>query len=73
MRKETLFSPVSGIVSQILMPSGSIVKVDELILNIEVMKLFYEVTNELNGKLELLVHEGEFVQEGQELGTVIEV
>lgn len=72
MRKETLLSPLSGIIYQIYATSGSLVSENELILQIECMKLFYDVTAGLNGRLDLKVQSGEFVQEGQEIGTIIE-
>jgi biotin carboxyl carrier protein len=72
MRKETLLAPVSGIVSQILTHSGSKVAEGQEILNLEVMKLFYSVSAGLSGKINLMVSEGEFIQEGQELGTILE-
>ena len=72
MRKETLYSPVSGIISQILTHSGSKVYEGQEIINIEVMKLFYCVTSGLSGTLSLNISEGEFCQEGQELGYILE-
>lgn len=71
MKKETLISPVSGIVAQILAPSGSIVKENELILQIEVMKMYIDCTAGLNGKIELIINLGEFVTESSELGYII--
>lgn len=72
MKIETLQAPVSGIVSFIVKPSGSKVHIGELILNIEIMKLFYSVTAGLSGNLQLTIQEGEFVQESQGLGTITE-
>ena len=72
MRKETLIAPVSGIVSQINVHSGSKVVEGQEILSLELMKLFYGVTAGLSGKLNLIVSEGEFVAEGQELGIIYE-
>ena len=72
MLKETLFAPCSGIISQIYTPSGSLVKVGDEILSIEVMKLFMPVTASLGGKINLIIAQGEFVQENQELGEILE-
>lgn len=72
MRKETLLAPMSGIIYKVYVPSGSNVNIDEKILDIECMKLFHGVTAGLDGKITLIVKDGEFVQESQELGTIIE-
>lgn len=72
MRKEVLQAPVSGIISQINVPSNSFVNEDELILSLEVMKLFYNISAGISGTLNLTVHTGEFVQESQILGEIIE-
>jgi biotin carboxyl carrier protein len=73
MKRETLLSPLSGIINEIFIPTGSIVQVDQEILNIESMKLLYPVTSGLNGLLELIIAPGQFVQESQELGFITEV
>ncbi len=73
MRKETLLAPVSGIVAQIVASNGSLVKENELILQIEVCKMYIDCTAGLDGKLELIINLGEFVTESQELGTITEV
>lgn len=72
MRREVLESPLSGIISQIDKSSGSFVKVDELILSIECMKLLHPVTAGLSGKLNLSIQIGQFVQESEILGEIIE-
>lgn len=72
MRKETLFAPMSGIIYKIYTPTGAHVNIDEKILDIECMKLFHGVTAGLNGKINLTVKDGEFVQEEQELGFILE-
>lgn len=72
MRKETLLAPMSGIIYKVYVPSGSNVKVDEKILDIECMKLFHGVTAGLDGNLTLNVKDGEFVQEGEALGVILE-
>jgi biotin carboxyl carrier protein len=72
MLKETLYAPCSGLISQIYTPSGSLVNEGDEILSIEVMKLFMPVVSSLNGKIKLIVSEGEFVQENQELGEILE-
>lgn len=72
MRREILLSPISGVVSQILTHSGSKVSEGQEILSLEVMKLYYSVTSGLNGKINLIVTDGEFVQEGQEIGSIVE-
>ena len=69
--KETILAPISGIINQIVSPTGSKVYINELILRIEIMKLFYDVSSSLNGTINLFVSEGEFVQEGQSLGEII--
>ena len=73
MRKEILQAPVAGIVNKLYVSSGSLVELDFLILDIEVMKLMYSVTSGISGKINLIVSQGEFVQEGQELGDITEV
>jgi len=73
MKRELLLSPISGIIAQIYAKSGDLVRENELILQIEVMKLFYDITAGISGKINLSVHEGNFVQESQELGTITEV
>ena len=72
MLKETLISPVSGIVAKLYAKNDDLVSENELILQIEVMKLFYDVTAGISGKINLTVTEGQFVQESEELGTIIE-
>jgi biotin carboxyl carrier protein len=72
MRKEILLAPCSGIVSQILTHSGSKVAEGQELINLEVMKLFYSVTALLSGSLTLIITEGQFVAEGEELGFILE-
>lgn len=71
MLKESLFSPVSGIIAQIVRHSGDAVKLNDVICNVEVMKLFYNVTAGIDGMVHLVINEGQFVQEGQELGYIL--
>jgi biotin carboxyl carrier protein len=71
MKRETLLSPLSGIINQIYAQTGSLVQAGEEILSIESMKLMYPVTSGIQGKINLTVSVGEFVQELQELGTII--
>lgn len=73
MRKEILQAPVSGIVNQLYAASGDLVELDSVILSLELMKLLYNVTAGISGKINLIVSEGEFVQEGQELGEILEI
>lgn len=72
MLKETLISPYSGIVAQVFAHSDDKVTEGQEILSIEIMKLLYFITAGLTGKLIINVVVGEFVQEGQELGTILE-
>ena len=64
---------MSGIVAQIYTPTGSIVQVNDELLSMECMKLFYPVSAGLSGQINLIINVGEFVEEGQELGTILEV
>ena len=72
MRKETLLSPISGLVAIIHCPTDTQVTANELILQIECMKMYFDITAGLDGKVNLMVKQGEFVQENQELGEIIE-
>jgi biotin carboxyl carrier protein len=72
MRKETLLAPLTGIVAQIYTPNGASVQVNDEILSIECMKLYYPVISSLVGRLNLIINIGEYVQEGQELGSILE-
>jgi biotin carboxyl carrier protein len=71
MKQETLLSPISGIVAQIYAKNNDLVSENQLILQIEAMKLFYDVTCGINGRINLIIDEGAFIQEGQELATII--
>jgi biotin carboxyl carrier protein len=71
MRKETLLSPLTGIIAQVYTPTGTIVQVNDEILSVECMKLFYPVSASINGKLELKVNVGEYVEESQEIGFIL--
>lgn len=73
MLKETLTANVSGIVAQVYAPTGTLVKENELILQIECMKCYFDIVAGINGKLELIIKPGEYVQELQELGYITEV
>jgi len=71
MQKETLLSPMSGLICNIKYPTGSLVCANELIFQIECMKLYYDITAGIDGKINLIVKDGEFVQEGQPLGEIL--
>jgi len=71
MRKETLLASTSGIVAQVYAPTGALVKENELILQIECMKCYFDHVAGISGELLLTVNVGSFVQESEELGTII--
>lgn len=59
--------------AQIYTKNGDLVRENQLILQLEVMKLFYDISAGIDGRINLLVSTGEFVAEGHELGTITEV
>jgi biotin carboxyl carrier protein len=72
MRKETLLAPLSGIVHEIMKYPDNKINENDTVLTIECMKLIYPLEAGLSGKLSLNISIGEFVAEGQELGTIYE-
>lgn len=63
-------SVVEATVGTLLKPNGSIVKVDEEILELETDKLNQVVYATAAGKLEITVKTGDVVKVGQVIGTI---
>lgn len=59
-----------GGVSTIFCESGSIVEEDEVILDIEMMKMFNQVASPIRGKVSIFVAPGSQVGQGQLIAIV---
>lgn len=71
MFQNTLFAEVGGTVAKIIAPAGSHVNAFDDILVLESMKMEFSVTAPSNGTvMEILVSEGDVVEEGQALAVM---
>lgn len=71
MFQNTLFADVGGTVAKIVAPAGSHVSAFDDILVLESMKMEVSVSAPSHGTvLELLVNEGDVVEEGQALAVM---
>lgn len=67
-KTKTLVSPLYGTVSSILVTEGQEVSLDEVLLSVEAMKIFYDVRSPANGVVsKILAGLGSVTMEGSPL------
>lgn len=72
MKTLPLTAEVSGTVCKLVVAAGQVVSADDVVLIIESMKMEIEVVAPENGTVvELLVVEGDAVEEGQTVGSLL--
>jgi biotin carboxyl carrier protein len=70
--KKELTSPIAGVVTEIRISAGTVVKENDLLVIIEAMKMNTNIASPVNGKVkEIKVKAGEAVQQGQVLITFV--
>lgn len=70
--KKELTSPIAGVVAEIRVSAGTVVKENDLLVIIEAMKMNTNIASPVNGKVkEIKVKAGEAVQQGQVLLTFV--
>jgi len=70
--KKELTSPIAGVVTEIRVSAGTVVKENDLLVIIEAMKMNTNIASPVNGKVkEIKVKAGEAVQQGQVLLTFV--
>ena len=62
-----LIAPTAGVISTIFVDSGSLVAKDDVILHLELNKMFFEVRAPVDGRVTILFPLGTFVNTGDKI------